>query len=207
MVYETGSLVGVWFFHWSFWLWVVQNRPEAEQKAAKAAMDAAMSAGADKYAAADFDAAKKKWEGAEAQMKDKKYKEAKQAYNRLPRPALKKLPRAWRRERRLLQSRQPLRWQPLRGHGRIWKPRQKRWKRSMKDKKDAWMADAKAISEGMAKAKEMVASDPVGAKAKLDELKAMVDKWEGALKEMAAAPAPAKAEPAKKREKIIRFIP
>ena len=54
--------------------------PEAEQKAAKAAMDAAVSAGADKYAAADLDAAKKVWDASEAQVKDKKYKEAKQGY-------------------------------------------------------------------------------------------------------------------------------
>ena len=54
--------------------------PEAEPKAAQAAMDAAVSAGADKYAAADLDAAKKVWEAAEAQVKEKKYKEAKQGY-------------------------------------------------------------------------------------------------------------------------------
>src|SRR5512138_88716 len=54
--------------------------PEAEQKAAKAAMDAAVKAGADKYATADLDAAKKSWDSAEAQMKDKKYKEAKEGY-------------------------------------------------------------------------------------------------------------------------------
>ena len=54
--------------------------PEAEQKAAKAAMDAAVTAGADKYAVADLEAAKKLWESAEAQVKDKKYKEAKQVY-------------------------------------------------------------------------------------------------------------------------------
>ena len=54
--------------------------PEAEQKAAKDAMGAAVSAGADKYAAADLDAAKKSLDTAEAQMKDKKYKEAKEGY-------------------------------------------------------------------------------------------------------------------------------
>ncbi len=54
--------------------------PEAEQKAAKDAMDAAVSAGADKYAAADLDAAKKSFDTAEAQVKDKKYKEAKEGY-------------------------------------------------------------------------------------------------------------------------------
>ena len=54
--------------------------PEAEQKAAKAAMDAAMSAGADKYASSDLEAAKKVWDSAESQVKDKKYKEAKEGY-------------------------------------------------------------------------------------------------------------------------------
>ena len=54
--------------------------PDAEKSAAKAAMDAAVSAGADKYAAADFTAAKTLWDTAESQMNDKKYKEAQQAY-------------------------------------------------------------------------------------------------------------------------------
>ena len=36
--------------------------PEAEKSAAKAAMDAAVAAAADKYAAADFSAAKTLWD-------------------------------------------------------------------------------------------------------------------------------------------------
>ena len=54
--------------------------PDAEKSAAKAAMDAAVSAGADKYAATDFGTAKGLWDTAESQMMDKKYKEAKQSY-------------------------------------------------------------------------------------------------------------------------------
>jgi len=54
--------------------------PDAEKQAAKTAMDAAVSADADKYAVADMDTAKKKWDTAESQMKEKKYEEAKQAY-------------------------------------------------------------------------------------------------------------------------------
>ncbi len=54
--------------------------PEAEQKAALAAKDAAVAAGADKYAVADLDAANKLWEAAEAKVKDKKYDEAKKGY-------------------------------------------------------------------------------------------------------------------------------
>ena len=35
----------------------------------------------------------------------------------------------------------------------------------------------------------MIATDPAGAKAKADELKSIIDKWDNAFKEMAAAPA------------------
>jgi len=64
----------------------------------------------------------------------------------------------------------------------------KKMEKKMKDK-EAWTTDAKAISEGLGKAKEMIATNPSEAKAKLDELKIMVDKWENTFKEMAAAPA------------------
>jgi len=54
--------------------------PEAEKAAAKKAMDAAISADADKYATADLETAKKLWSIAESQLKEKKYKEAKQNF-------------------------------------------------------------------------------------------------------------------------------
>ena len=54
--------------------------PDAEKSAAKVAMDAAVTAGADKYAAADFESAKGRWDSAESQMGNKDYKEAKQSY-------------------------------------------------------------------------------------------------------------------------------
>jgi hypothetical protein len=200
----------MWFMKQVRWLVVVlslvflvvgcSKPPEAEQKAAKAAMDAAMSAGADKYAAADFDAAKKKWEGAEAQVKDKKYKEALQAYNDA-KAGFENAAKGVEAGKKAVAEQATAAMAALEGAWKNLEATAKKVEKNMKDKKDAWMADAKAISEGMAKAKEMVASDPVGAKAKLDELKAMVEKWEGALKEMAAAPAPAKAEPAKKGKK------
>jgi len=44
--------------------------------------------------------------------------------------------------------------------------------------------------------KEMIAADPLGAKTKTGELKAVIDKWDAAFKEMAAAPV--KPEPKKK---------
>ena len=71
--------------------------------------------------------------------------------------------------------------------------------KKLKDK-EAWTADAKAIGEGLVKAKEMISTNSYEAKAKMDELKTMVDKWENTFKEMATA-APAKPEAAKKGEK------
>ena len=162
--------------------------PEAEQKAAKSAMDAAMSAGADKYAAADFDAAKKKWEGAETLMKDKKYKEALQAYNDAE-AALEKSAGGVAAAKKAMAEQVGADMTALEGTWKDLEAAAKKVEKNMKDKKDAWTADANAISEGMAKIKEMAASDPVGAKAKLDEVKALVGKWDGAIKEMAAAPA------------------
>ncbi|MGB7573815.1 MAG: DUF4398 domain-containing protein, partial [Thermodesulfobacteriota bacterium] len=62
-------------------IWVSCSKPpEAEREAAKKAMDAAFSAGADKYASADLEAANKVLDTAESQMKGEKYKEAKESY-------------------------------------------------------------------------------------------------------------------------------
>ncbi len=71
--------------------------------------------------------------------------------------------------------------------------------KKMKNKKGAWVADSKTVTDGLVKAKEMIASDPAGAKPKLDELQALVDKWENILKKMAATPA--KSPAAKKAKK------
>jgi hypothetical protein len=76
----------------------------------------------------------------------------------------------------------------------------KKVEKKMKDKKDAWAADAKAFGENLKAAKEMIAAEPAAAKAKAGELKAVIDKWEAAFKELAAAPA-AKAEGKKKAKK------
>ena len=72
--------------------------------------------------------------------------------------------------------------------------------KQMKNKKKAWVVDSQAFRRGLAKAKEMIAADPAGAKPKLDELKAMVDKWDNILKKMAAAPV--KSPAVKKAKKL-----
>jgi hypothetical protein len=171
--------------------------PEAEKQAAKAAMDAALSAGADKYAIADLNAAKKIWDEAESQMKDKKYKEAKQSYIDA-KVAFEKAAKAVEAGKKIADEARAAittiekAWENLEATA-------KKMERKMKDKKEAWIADAKTFTEGMAKAKEMIDGDPAGVKAKLDDLKTMVDKWENKFKEMAAAPA--KPEAPKKKKK------
>jgi len=172
--------------------------PDAEQKAAKEAMDAAMSAGADKYAKADMDAAKKVWDGAEAQVKDKKYKEAKQGYMDA-KAAFEKAAKAVEAGKKAASDQANAAVATIQEAWKNLEATAKKMEKKLIEKKEAWTTDAKAISEGLGKAEEMIAAEPAGAKAKLDGLKAMVDKWENTFKEMAAAPA--KPEATKKEKK------
>lgn len=175
--------------------------PEEEQKAAKTAMDAAVASGADKYAAADLDAAKKTLDGAEAQMKDKKYKEAKQGYVDA-KAAFEKAAGAVEAGKKAVAAEANTAIAAVEEAMKGLTDAATKLGKKMKDQKEAWEADAKAFADGLKAAKDAVAADPSGAKTKVGELKAMVDKWDAAFKEMAAAPAPAaKPEPAKKEKK------
>ena len=174
--------------------------PDAEKAAAKTAMDAALSAGADKYASADFEAAKKAWDTAESQLQDKKYKEAKQGYMDA-KAGFEKAAAGVEAGKKAVADQANA---SLTAVEEDWKNLQaaagKVQAKMAADKKEAWATDSKAIGEGLAKVKEMIASDPAGAKARLDEIKTMIDKWQDTLKEMAAA-APAKPEPVPKGKK------
>ncbi len=173
--------------------------PEAEQKAAKTAMDAAVSAGADKYAAADLDAAKKLWEAAEAQVKEKKYKEAKQVYVDA-KAGFEKAAGAVAAGKKAVADEATAALAAVEAAWKGTEEAAKKVEKKLKDKKDAWTADAKAFGENLKAAKEMIAADAIAAKAKAGELKGVIEKWEAALKELAAAPA-AKAEGKKKATK------
>jgi hypothetical protein len=169
--------------------------PEAEKQAAKSAMDATTSVGADKYAIAGLDDAKKIWDTAESQMKEKKYEEAKKSYIDAT-IAFKKATMEAEKKAAADQANAALAtveesWKNVEATG-------KKMEKKMKDK-EAWRTDAKAISEGLGKAKEMIATNPFQAKTKLDELKTMVDKWENTFKEMTTAPAKPKATKKEKK--------
>jgi phenylalanyl-tRNA synthetase alpha subunit len=169
--------------------------PEAEKQAAKSAMDAALSAGADKYVPVGLDAAKKIWDTAESQMKEKKYEDAKKSYIDA-KSAFEKI--AIEAERKAAADQANAALAAVQKSWKNVEATAKKIGKKLKDKQ-AWTADAKAISEGLGKAKEMIAANPSQAKVKLDELKTMVDKWENTFKEMATAPAKPKTTTKKKK--------
>jgi len=170
--------------------------PDAEKSAAKVAADAAVSAGADKYAIADFGAAKNLWDKAESLMNEKKYKEAKQVYIDA-KSAFEKATGAVETGKKAMTDEVNTALVSLEDSWKNLEAAVKKAEKSLKDKKDIWTTDAKAFEEGMKATKDMIASDPVGAKAKASELKAIIDKWDATVKELSATPV--KAETPKKK--------
>lgn len=171
--------------------------PEAEKEAAKKAMDAAISVGADQYASADLEAARKVWDTAESQMKEKKYKEAKQGYIDA-KAAFEKAAAAVEAGKKAIAEQANAALGTLEGEWKKLRVTANKMEKKLKGKKQAWTADTKAISEALAKSKEMIASTPAEAKAKLDELKTIIDRWETTFKEMARSPSKPKATKKKK---------
>jgi chaperonin cofactor prefoldin len=125
-------------------------------------------------------------------MKEKKYKEAKQSYINA-KAAFEKAASAVEAGNKALADQA----------NEAPKALEEEWKKvgvtaQKMEKKQAWTADVKTINEGLGKAKETIAAAPAEAKAKLDELKAMVDKWKNTFKEMTATPAKPKTTKKKK---------
>jgi len=170
--------------------------PEAEKSAAKTAMDTAVAAGADKYAATDFNAAKNLWDTSEAKMNEKKYEEAKQGYVNA-KAAFEKAAGAAAAGKKAITDEVNAAVAGLEEGWKNLETAAKGVEKKMKDKKDAWAADTKTFVDGLKVTKDMIATDPAGAKAKSGELKSILDKWDAAFKELAAAP----AKPAKKEKK------
>ena len=171
--------------------------PEAEKEAARKAMDAAISVGADQYASADLKAAKEVWDNAESQMKERKYKEAKQSYLDA-KAAFEKAAAAVEAGKKAVADQANAALKALEDDWKKLRVTANKMEKKLKGKKQAWTADAKAISEGLAKSREMIASAPSEAKAKLDELRTMIDRWGTTLTEMAKSPS--KPKPTKKKK-------
>jgi len=170
--------------------------PEAEKAAAKTSMDAAVTAGADKYAAADFKTAKGAWDASEAQMNDKKYDEAKQGYISA-KAAFEKAVGAAAAGKKAMTDEANAAVTALEDGWKNLAAAAKGVEKKMKEKKEAWEADSKVFEDGLKATKDMIAGDPVGAKKKAAELKSIIDKWDATFKELAAIP----DKPAKKGKK------
>ena len=170
--------------------------PAAEQSAAKAAMDAAVAAGAQKYATADFDAAKTILGTSEAQMNEKKYEEAKKGYVNA-KAAFEKAAVAAAAGKKAITDEVNAAMVVLEEGWKNLNASAKDVEKKMNDQKDAWAADSKAFEEGLKAIKGMIATDPTGAKAKVGELKSIIDKWDATFKELASAP----EKPVKKGKK------
>jgi hypothetical protein len=172
--------------------------PDAEKAAAKTAMDAAVAKSAAKFATVEFDAAKKLWTAAEAKMTEKEYKDAKPIYIDA-KAAFEKAAGAAEAGKKVLTDEANA---VMAGLEEGWKNLEgaaQKVAKKMKDKKDMWEADVKTFTEGLKTTKDMIATDPSGAKTKGSELKAIIDRWDATFKELAAAPV--KPEVVKKSKK------
>lgn len=175
--------------------------PEAEKAAAKTAMDTSLSAGADKYAAADLDAAKKVWDAAESQMSKKEYKEARLDYIKAKAAFEKTTVVAGAGKKAAVDEANTA----LAGLEEAWNSlskNAKNFENKLKDKKNAWDADSDTIRKGISSVKDEIANDPIGAKAKAGELRLIIEKWDTNFKELAAASV--KAESSKKKSVISK---
>ncbi len=131
-------------------------------------------------------------------MKEKKYKEAKQSYIDA-KAAFEKAAAAVEKGKKAAVDQANAALNALEGEWKKLNGLAKKMEKKLKAKKQAWINDSKVINEGLGKSKEMIASVPTEAKAKLDELKTMINKWETTFKEMSATAPKPKATKKKKQ--------
>jgi hypothetical protein len=164
--------------------------PEAEKKAADAAVAAAKSAEADKYAGSAYKAVTDLQRQAEGFMGEKKYKEAKAAYERakgLADDAAKAAATgkaAMKAEVEKGIAAAEAAWTGLD------KQATAAAKKMKPEMKKAWEDDSKAAQAALKSAKDSVANSPADAKAQLATVLASIEKW---TKDLAATAMPAAA--------------
>jgi hypothetical protein len=171
--------------------------PEAEKKAADAAVSAATAAGAEKYAPSEFSAMTAAVKKAEYEMSNKAYKKARASYEavknlaeKATRTAVEKAATAAAAEKVAATAEVEKqivdlegRWKELQGQAEA------AGKKLKANQKAAWDTDAKSVAEALEAAKATVATDAAAAKAKLESIPAVLDKWAA---DLAALAAPAK---------------
>ena len=162
-----------------------------EQSTTKAAMDTAISSGAEKYAAADLDAAKKIWETAEAQMKEEKYMEAKQSYV-TAKAAFDKATATVEEGKKVAATEANAAVANLEKAWENLNVIARNAKNKIKDKemRNDWAAFTKTFTEDIKATKQKIVTDPAGAKANIDELMFIIERWDAAFKELLTPPKP-----------------
>jgi len=172
--------------------------PEAEKKAADAAVSAATAAGAEKYAPSEFSAMTAAVKKAESEMSSKAYKEAKASYEAVKDLAEKAATAAAAGKAAATADAEKQiadlegRWKELQGQAEA------AAKKLKADQKAAWDTDAKSVAEALEAAKAAVATDAAAAKAKLASIPAVLDKWAADLTALAAPAKDAKKPAATK---------
>jgi hypothetical protein len=167
-----------------------ESPPEAEKKAADSAIAAAKSAEADKYAAPAYKAVTDLQRQADGFMTEKKYKEAKAAYERA-----KGL--ADEAGKAAVAGKAAMKAEVEKGIAAAeaaWAGLEKQAtataKKMKPDVKKAWEEDVKATQAALKAAKDTVANSPAEARAQLGKALASIEKW---TKDLAAAVMPATA--------------
>lgn len=162
--------------------------PEAEKKAAETAIATARSAEADKYAASAYKAVTDLQRQAESFMGEKKYKEAKAAYERS-----KGL--AEEAGKAAVAGKAAMKTEVEKGIAAAeaaWMGLEKQAKAAAKkmkpDQKKAWEDGAKATQAALQEAKSAVANSPAVAQEKLVAVLASIEQWSKDLTAMATPP-------------------
>ena len=166
--------------------------PEAERSAARAAMDAALSARAEKYVPADSAAARRLWETAENLVKEKKYEEAKRGYIDA-RAAFEKAAGGIEAAKTAAAEEVGV---ALPGLEEGWQDLQalfQRVEKKVTKGRGLWEADAKTFVEDLKTVKETFATDPGGAREKMGRMKSFLESYTALFQQLAAAPAKAGA--------------
>lgn len=183
------------------WMFIgCAKAPEAEQAAAKSAMEAAKAAGADRYATAEFIAAKKIWDEAEALVQAKKYEEAKQGYIDA-KAAFEKSAGGIEAGKKAFTEQAITAVAGLEAGWKDLEAMAKKFEYKL-EKKKLWEGDTKIFLEGLQSAREMISTDPAKAIEKAGQLKTFLDSYSVIFKQLAAAPAksPAVRKKAKRHE-------
>ncbi len=170
--------------------------PDAEKSAAQSALNAATTAGAEKYAAVPMEAGKMLWGEAEKQLRAEEFEAAKVGYL-AAKTAFDKAAKATGEAKKALADEVT---KTIAGLEEQWMAVQAAAlaiEKKMAAQKEAWEADVLLLTQELQAAKGMIVANAEGAKSKAVELKAIIDKWDTTVKELEKVP----EKPVKKGKK------